>query len=126
MIQFILERRYFEKDDTQNYLVFQPIQRHLKKVSGAGTGNYTYFWKSKRLTDENITASSTSDYNFNPQLSYLGNKIRVEIEVTCSKQDKVSYNYDKIVNIYIVYEISKNFNISTYLTLPNLYLEQLV
>ena len=126
MIQFILERRYFEKDDTQNYLVFQPIQRHLKKVSGAGTGNYIYFWKSKRLTDENITASSTSDYNFNPQLSYLGNKIRVEIEVTCSKQDKVSYNYDKIVNIYIVYEISKNFNISTYLTLPNLYLEQLV
>ena len=71
------------------------------------------------MTDENITASTTSDYSFNPQLSYLGNKIRVEFKVTCSKQGKVSYNYDKIVNIYIVYEISKNFNISTYLTLAN-------
>ena len=71
------------------------------------------------MTDENITASTTSDYSFNPQLSYLGNKIRVEFKVTCSKQGKVSYNYDKIVNIYIVYEIGKNFNISTYLTLAN-------
>ena len=71
------------------------------------------------MTDENITASTTSDYSFNPQLSYLGNKIRVEFKVTFSKQGKVSYNYDKIVNIYIVYEIGKNFNISTYLTLAN-------
>ena len=33
------------------------------------------------------------------------------------KQDKVTYNHDKIVNIYIVYEISKTYNISSYTTL---------
>ena len=35
------------------------------------------------------------------------------------KQDKLTYTHGKIVNIYIVYEISKNFNISSYPTLKN-------
>ena len=35
------------------------------------------------------------------------------------KQDKVTYNHDKIVNIYIVYEINKTYNISSYTTLKN-------
>ena len=38
---------------------------------------------------------------------------------SCSKQDKVTYNYGKIVNIYIVSEISRNYNISSYPTLEN-------
>ena len=33
------------------------------------------------------------------------------------KQDKISFNHGIIVNIYIVYEINKNFNISSYPTL---------
>ena len=36
------------------------------------------------------------------------------------KQDKITYTPGKIVNIYIVYEISKNFNFSSYPTLKNL------
>ena len=35
------------------------------------------------------------------------------------KQDKVTLNHGKIVNIYIVYEISKSINISNYLTLES-------
>ena len=35
------------------------------------------------------------------------------------KQDKISFDNGKIVNIYIVYEINKNFNISSYPTLEN-------
>ena len=35
------------------------------------------FWKSKRLTDENIKASTSSDCKLNPQLNYFGTKIRV-------------------------------------------------
>ena len=34
-------------------------------------------------------------------------------------KDKTLYDHGKIVNIYIVYEISKNFNISSYPTLVN-------
>ena len=33
------------------------------------------------------------------------------------KQGKITYNHRKIVNIYIVYEISKSINISDYPTL---------
>ena len=35
------------------------------------------------------------------------------------KQDSVTFNHGKIVNIYIVYEISKSINISDYPTLEN-------
>ena len=34
-------------------------------------------------------------------------------------QDKITYDHGKVVNIYIVYEISKNINISDYPTLKN-------
>ena len=71
------------------------------------TDSYIYFWKSKGLSDENIIAPTTSDYNLNPQLSYLGNKTRVELIGSCLKQDKITYTHAKIVNIYIAYEIVK-------------------
>ena len=35
------------------------------------------------------------------------------------KQDKVTFNHGKVVNIYIVYEISKSINISDYPTLED-------
>ena len=85
LTQFILEKKsHFEKDGTQNYLVFQPLYRYLRRIAGVRSGNYNYFCKSKGLSDENITAPTTSDYSFNPQLSYLGNKARVEFIVMCS------------------------------------------
>ena len=51
----------FEEDGTQNYLVFQSMYRFFKRVSGVGSGNYIYFWKSEGLSDENITVPTTSD-----------------------------------------------------------------
>ena len=71
------------------------------------------------MSDENTTAPTTSDYSFNPQLSYLGNKTRVEFKGSCLKQDKTTYTHGKLVNIYTVYEISKTCNISSYPTLEN-------
>ena len=35
------------------------------------------------------------------------------------KQEKITFNHGKIVNIYIVYEIEKSVNISSYLTIEN-------
>ena len=58
----------FEEDGTQGYLEFQPMYRYFKGVSGVGSGSFIYFWKFKGLSDENIIASSTSDYQLNPQL----------------------------------------------------------
>ena len=68
---------------------------------------------------ERPNSNTGSNYKITPELSYYGIKIRVEFNGSCLKQDKVTYNHGKIVNIYIVYKISKNYSISTYPTLGN-------
>ena len=78
-------KSHFEEDGTQNYLVFQPKYGYFKRVIGVGTGNYIYFWKSKGLSDENITAPTTRDYKGNLQLSYFGTKANVELTESCLK-----------------------------------------
>ena len=60
-----------------------------------------------------------SDYNLNSQLGYLGAKTRVKFSGSCLKQDKIAYTHGKIVKIYITYEISKSFNISSYPAVEN-------
>ena len=109
----------FEEDGTQNYLAFQPMQKYFKSITGVGSGNYIYFWKSKGLPDESINSNTASNHSINPRLSYYGTKTRVEFNGSCLKQDKATYNHGTIVNIYIAYEISKNYNISSYPTLEN-------
>ena len=44
------------------------MHRYFKSVAGICSGNYIRFWESKALSDENIPASSTTDYILHPQL----------------------------------------------------------
>ena len=70
------------------------------------------------MSDERINSIKTSDYGITPYLSYYDtNKIRVKFDGGCLKQDPGSFVHGGIVNVYIVYEISKNINISDYPTL---------
>ena len=110
---YLRGRNYFEEDGTQNYLVFQPMYRYFKKISGVGNGKYIYFWKSKSLSDESINSLTAFNYSITPSLDYLGTKIRIKFRAICLKQDKITYTHGKIVNIYIVYEISKYLDISS-------------
>ena len=71
------------------------------------------------MFDERINSITTSNYSITPSLDYLGAKIRLKFNGSCLKQDKITYNHGKIVNIHIVYEIYKNYNNSSYLTLEN-------
>ena len=112
-------KSYFEEDGTPNYLVFQPMYRYFKRIAGLGSGNYIYFWKSKRLSDEKINSNTASNYSITPELSHYGTTARVKFSGGCLKQEKARYNHGTIVNIYIVYEISKNYNISRYPSLEN-------
>ena len=43
-------------------------------------------------------------------MEYLGTKLRVRFSRSCLKQNVVTYNHGKSVNIYIVYEINKTDN----------------
>ena len=94
-------------------------QGYFKRVANVSSGNYIFFWKSKALSDENIIAPTTSVYSLNLQLSYPGDKTRVEFKGNCLKQDEITYTRGAIVNTYIVYEINKSFNIRSYPTLEN-------
>ena len=88
-------------------------------IYGVGNGSYIYHQKSKGLSDKKINSIKTSNHSINPNLSYYGTKTRVEFNGSCLKQDSVTFNHGKVVNIYIVYEISKSINISDYPTLEN-------
>ena len=45
-----------------------------------------------------------------PTLDYAGNLMYVIFRGSCLKQDKITFNHRKIVNIYIVYDIQSNLN----------------
>ena len=69
------------------------------------------------MSDDRLDSITASNYKITPELSFYGTKTRVEFNGSCLKQDKVKYNHGTVVNIYIVFEISKNYNISSYPTL---------
>ena len=48
LFTFFRGKSHFEKDDAENCLMFQPMYRHFKNISGFGSGEHTYFWKSMR------------------------------------------------------------------------------
>ena len=64
------------------------------------------------MSNESIKPLITSDNSLTPILSYYGTKKRVYFDRVCLKQDKVTFNHRKIVNIYIVYEIIRIANIN--------------
>ena len=47
-----------------------------------------------------------SDNSLAPALSDIDNKAKIKFDGSCLKQDKITFTHEKIVNIYIVYEIS--------------------
>ena len=59
------------------------------------------------------------NYSITPNFDYYGTEARAEFNGSRLKQYSVTFNHGKVVNIYIVYEISKSINISNYPTLEN-------
>ena len=73
------------------------MYRYFKRVNGVGSGNYFYFWASKGFSDENITAPTTSDYKLNPELALFCIKLKVELNGSCLKRDKITYDHGEVV-----------------------------
>ena len=96
---YFIGKSHFAEDDTQNYLVFQPMCIYFQKIAGLGSCNYIYYWKYKGLSDKRINSIKTLDYGITPKLDYYGTKTRVEFNGSCLKQDKITYAHGKIVNL---------------------------
>ena len=116
-LSYFISKSHFEEDGTQNYLVFQPLNKYFKVITNANT-KYISAWQSKGLSGETIKPSATSDYKLNPKVNYYGTKTRLEFRGSCLKQDKSTFNHGKIVNTYSVYELDKT-NVKTHPTLVN-------
>ena len=71
------------------------------------------------MSDESIKAPTTSNKILNSLLGYVDHKIRVKFWEDCLKQGKITINHEKIVNIYIVYEIDDYHPTTSYPTLEN-------
>ena len=98
-------KSHFEDGDTQNWLVFQPLQRYFKNVSANNSNILS--WKSKGMSDESIETPTTFNKILYPSVDYIGTKERVKFNGDGLKQERITFNHGKIVNIYIVYEIKK-------------------
>ena len=92
------------------------MHKYFKRIA---SGDYIYSWKSKGLFDERLDSITASNHKITPESNFYGTKTRVEFSGSCLKQDKVMHSHGTIVNIYILYEISKHYSISVYLTLEN-------
>ena len=75
------------------------------------------WWRSKEISNESIKPPTTTDNSLSPTLSYYGTKIRVEFTGSCLKQPKFKFSHKKLVNIYIVYELSAS---SSYISDPTI------
>ena len=51
------------------------------------------------MSDEKINSITASNYRVTPNLSYYDTKTRGKFDGSCLKQDKVTFNHGKVVNI---------------------------
>ena len=83
---YFIGKSHFEEDVTQNYLVFQPINKYFKVVANT---DYVSSWKSKGLSAETTKPPKTSDNSLTPAVSYYGTKTKVKFTGSCLKQPKI-------------------------------------
>ena len=120
---YCIAKSPFEEDGTQNYLVFQPLNKYFKVIANA---DYVLSWKSKGLSAETIKPPTTSDNSLTPEVSYYGTKTRVKFIGSCLQQPKFSFTHGKVVNICIVYKLGASSSQNNYPTLKIVYLVQLI
>ena len=58
------------------------------------------------MSDGSIKSHTTSNNSLAPSLNYIYNKIRVKLDGSCLKQEKVTFTHKQVVNIYTAYEIN--------------------
>ena len=72
---YFIGESHFDEDGTQNYLVFQTINKYFKVITNT---DYVSSGKSKGLSSESIKLSTTSDNSLTPALNHYGTKTRVK------------------------------------------------
>ena len=114
---YFIGKSHFDEDGTQNYLVFQPLNKYFKLIIDTLS---ILSWQSKGLSTENI--DPTTSASLSPSINFVGKKIRVKFNGSCLKQsNKLTYTHKTTVNIYIVYELGVSTSHNNEPTLKNCY-----
>ena len=104
---------YFDEDRSQNYLVFQSILKYFTLNS-----IWITKWVSKGLSNESLEVVFTSYHTSSPSINYYRDKARLRFKGSVLQQKEVTYKH-KVVNLYVVYEITGFHDINSYPTLTN-------
>ena len=72
-------------------VILEAMWKYLKKISNT---NNTSEWRSKWISDEVTKPPTSSDNSIAPTLIYVVNKIRIIVDGSCLRQDKINYIHD--------------------------------
>ena len=95
------------------------MYKYFKKI---GNTELISEWKSTGLSDEFIAPRTTSNNSLAPTLKYSGKRMHYKFNGRCLKQDKITFNHGKIVNIYIVHVLISTLNYNRDITLENCFI----
>ena len=85
---YFIGKSHFDEDGTQNYLVFQPLNKYFKLITNKLS---ILSWQSKGLSTENSDSPTTS---LSPSINCFGNKIRLKFTGSYLKQsNKPTYTH---------------------------------
>ena len=71
------------------------------------------------MSNESLEVVSKTDNNLTPSVIYYGDKVRLRFTGSVLQQKTVTYSHKKVVNLYVVYEITNFHGIDSYPTLAN-------
>ena len=113
-MDYFIGKSHFDEDGAQNYLIFQPILEYFTLNS-----NWITKSKSKGLSNESLKVVSTSDNTLTSSANYYGDKVTLRFTGSVLQQKTVTYSHKKVVNLYVVYEMTYFYGIDNYPTLTN-------
>ena len=73
----------------------------------------------KGLSNNNLEVVSTSNNTLTPSINYYVDKVRLQFTGDVLQQKTVIYSHKKVVNLYVVYEITNFHGVYSYPTLAN-------
>ena len=118
-LSYFTGKNYFGSDNI-NYLVFEVSLTYLN-FYGDSLGGPVLSWKSKGVFKEIIKAPRSNNKILSPitENIFSPQKIKLKFNGSCLIQDQITYTPQTIVNICIVYEITKKKTIIDYPALEN-------
>ena len=64
-------------------------------------------WQSKGLLNEKVRPLVTLNNSLSPKLKWNNSNIMLEFKGSSLKQDKLTFNPNNVINLFIVYELDR-------------------